>query len=224
MPEAGRRAAARWSAAPSSPWAPCSRARAWRRCYASLEHLDLFSIGLNCATGPEFMTDHLRVARRAGHVLRQRAYPNAGLPDEHGQLPRDAGEPGRSSCGASSRRAGSTWSAAAAAPRRRTSAALAAARAAAGRRACPRRAARRAVSGHRGRSTWPTTTARCSSASAPTSSARGKFKELIVDEQVRGGRRDRPRPGQGRRPGARRLPRQPGPRRARRHGPLPRRA
>src|SRR5216683_1202556 len=28
--------------------------------YASLEHLDLFSIGLNCATGPEFMTDHLR--------------------------------------------------------------------------------------------------------------------------------------------------------------------
>src|SRR3990170_8864614 len=28
--------------------------------YASLEHLSLFSIGLNCATGPEFMTDHLR--------------------------------------------------------------------------------------------------------------------------------------------------------------------
>ena len=28
--------------------------------YVSLEHLDLLSIGLNCATGPEFMTDHLR--------------------------------------------------------------------------------------------------------------------------------------------------------------------
>lgn len=28
--------------------------------YVALEHLDLFSIGLNCATGPEFMTDHLR--------------------------------------------------------------------------------------------------------------------------------------------------------------------
>ena len=38
--------------------------------YASLEHLDLFSIGLNCATGPEFMTDHLRTLSDAGHVLR----------------------------------------------------------------------------------------------------------------------------------------------------------
>src|SRR5207247_2001270 len=28
--------------------------------YISLQHLRLFSIGLNCATGPEFMTDHLR--------------------------------------------------------------------------------------------------------------------------------------------------------------------
>src|SRR5262249_56027931 len=47
--------------------------------YASLEHLGLFSIGLNCATGPEFMTDHLRslseIATRFVTV-----YPNARLP------------------------------------------------------------------------------------------------------------------------------------------------
>src|SRR5437773_7278845 len=52
--------------------------------YAALEHLDLLSIGLNCATGPEFMTDHLRslaaIATRFVTV-----YPNAGLPDERGQ-------------------------------------------------------------------------------------------------------------------------------------------
>ncbi|MGA8557296.1 MAG: homocysteine S-methyltransferase family protein, partial [Candidatus Acidiferrales bacterium] len=28
--------------------------------WASLDHLDLVSLGLNCATGPEFMTDHIR--------------------------------------------------------------------------------------------------------------------------------------------------------------------
>jgi 5-methyltetrahydrofolate--homocysteine methyltransferase len=50
----------------------------------SLEHLDLFSVGLNCATGPEFMTDHLRslAALATGFVS---VYPNAGLPDERGQ-------------------------------------------------------------------------------------------------------------------------------------------
>ncbi len=52
--------------------------------YVALEHLDLFAIGLNCATGPEFMTDHLRtlsaMATRFVSV-----YPNAGLPDERGQ-------------------------------------------------------------------------------------------------------------------------------------------
>ncbi len=52
--------------------------------YASLEHLDLFSIGLNCATGPEFMTDHLRTLSGIATCL-VTVYPNAGLPDEHGQ-------------------------------------------------------------------------------------------------------------------------------------------
>ena len=53
---------------------------------ASLQHVDLLSIGLNCATGPEFMTDHLRTIHSMArtHV---HCYPNAGLPDEEGQFP-----------------------------------------------------------------------------------------------------------------------------------------
>src|SRR5499425_2863327 len=51
--------------------------------YTSLEHLDLFSIGLNCATGPEFMTDHLRSLSEIATCL-VTVYPNAGLPDDHG--------------------------------------------------------------------------------------------------------------------------------------------
>ena len=51
--------------------------------HASLEHLGLFSIGLNCATGPEFMTDHLRTLATLATCL-VTVYPNAGLPDEHG--------------------------------------------------------------------------------------------------------------------------------------------
>jgi 5-methyltetrahydrofolate--homocysteine methyltransferase len=51
--------------------------------YASVEHLDLFSIGLNCATGPEFMTDHLRTLSSLATCL-VTVYPNAGLPDELG--------------------------------------------------------------------------------------------------------------------------------------------
>jgi len=52
--------------------------------YVALEHLDLFSIGLNCATGPEFMTDHLR-SLAALSTRFVSVYPNAGLPDERGQ-------------------------------------------------------------------------------------------------------------------------------------------
>jgi 5-methyltetrahydrofolate--homocysteine methyltransferase len=52
--------------------------------YVALEHLDLLSIGINCATGPEFMTDHLRsLATLATRFVT--VYPNAGLPDERGQ-------------------------------------------------------------------------------------------------------------------------------------------
>ena len=50
---------------------------------ASLAHEDLLYVGLNCATGPEFMTDHVRSI--AG-LTRSRVavVPNAGLPDENG--------------------------------------------------------------------------------------------------------------------------------------------
>ncbi len=51
--------------------------------YTSLEHLPLFSIGLNCATGPEFMTDHIRSLDEMATTLIS-IYPNAGLPDEEG--------------------------------------------------------------------------------------------------------------------------------------------
>ncbi|HEY5599311.1 MAG TPA: homocysteine S-methyltransferase family protein, partial [Candidatus Manganitrophaceae bacterium] len=51
--------------------------------YTSLEHLPILSIGLNCATGPEFMTDHLRSLSNMAACLIS-VYPNAGLPNEEG--------------------------------------------------------------------------------------------------------------------------------------------
>ena len=50
---------------------------------ASLQHVDLLSIGLNCATGPEFMTDHIRTIHNMANTLVS-CYPNAGLPNEDG--------------------------------------------------------------------------------------------------------------------------------------------
>jgi 5-methyltetrahydrofolate--homocysteine methyltransferase len=50
---------------------------------ASLQHVDLLSIGLNCATGPEFMTDHIRTIHQMANT-RVSCYPNAGLPNEEG--------------------------------------------------------------------------------------------------------------------------------------------
>jgi 5-methyltetrahydrofolate--homocysteine methyltransferase len=50
----------------------------------SLEHLEPFSLGLNCSTGPEFMTDHLRSLSALTTAFTS-VYPNAGLPDERGQ-------------------------------------------------------------------------------------------------------------------------------------------
>ena len=48
---------------------------------ASVLHADLLSIGLNCGTGPEFMTDHLRTISEMAPT-RVSCYPNAGLPEE----------------------------------------------------------------------------------------------------------------------------------------------
>ncbi|URN96887.1 MAG: methionine synthase [Candidatus Pristimantibacillus lignocellulolyticus] len=52
--------------------------------YISLEHLQPISIGLNCATGPEFMRDHIRSLSDIAPTAVS-CYPNAGLPDENGQ-------------------------------------------------------------------------------------------------------------------------------------------
>lgn len=52
--------------------------------YISLEHLNPISIGLNCATGPEFMKDHIRTLSNIAKTAVS-CYPNAGLPDENGQ-------------------------------------------------------------------------------------------------------------------------------------------
>ncbi|MFB3170637.1 methionine synthase [Neobacillus sp. 179-C4.2 HS] len=51
--------------------------------YISLEHMNPVAVGLNCATGPEFMQDHIRsLSNLASKAII--CYPNAGLPDEEG--------------------------------------------------------------------------------------------------------------------------------------------
>ena len=52
--------------------------------YASIAHADLLSVGLNCGTGPEFMTDHLRTLSEMSST-RVSCYPNAGLPNVEGE-------------------------------------------------------------------------------------------------------------------------------------------
>ncbi len=49
----------------------------------SLEYARPLGIGLNCATGPEYMTDHLRTIHETTTAM-VCCYPNAGLPDEDG--------------------------------------------------------------------------------------------------------------------------------------------
>ena len=51
--------------------------------YTSVVHFQPLSIGLNCSTGPEFMTDHLR-SLAALATVPVSCHPNAGLPDEEG--------------------------------------------------------------------------------------------------------------------------------------------
>ncbi len=51
--------------------------------YASVMHAPLLSVGINCATGPEFMTDHIRSLSALAKTLTS-CYPNAGLPDSDG--------------------------------------------------------------------------------------------------------------------------------------------
>jgi 5-methyltetrahydrofolate--homocysteine methyltransferase len=49
--------------------------------WVSIAHRPLLSVGLNCATGPEFMTDHIRTLHEMAST-RISCYPNAGLPNE----------------------------------------------------------------------------------------------------------------------------------------------
>ena len=49
--------------------------------YTSVIHGDLLAIGLNCATGPDLMTDHIRTLHEMSST-RISCYPNAGLPNE----------------------------------------------------------------------------------------------------------------------------------------------
>jgi 5-methyltetrahydrofolate--homocysteine methyltransferase len=51
--------------------------------YTSIAHRDLLWLGLNCATGPDFMTDHLRTLSEISRFP-VACVPNAGLPDEEG--------------------------------------------------------------------------------------------------------------------------------------------
>ena len=58
--------------------------------WASLRHVKPLAFGLNCATGPEFMTDHLRtLSQVTGEFVS--CYPNAGIPNaetnEYGETP-----------------------------------------------------------------------------------------------------------------------------------------
>jgi 5-methyltetrahydrofolate--homocysteine methyltransferase len=48
--------------------------------WASLRHAKPLAFGMNCATGPEFMTDHLRTLSQLTSEYVS-CYPNAGLPD-----------------------------------------------------------------------------------------------------------------------------------------------
>jgi 5-methyltetrahydrofolate--homocysteine methyltransferase len=51
--------------------------------YTAIANHDLLWIGLNCATGPDFMTDHLRTLAEISRFP-VACVPNAGLPDEEG--------------------------------------------------------------------------------------------------------------------------------------------
>jgi 5-methyltetrahydrofolate--homocysteine methyltransferase len=52
--------------------------------YASIAHFPLLYVGLNCATGPAFMTDHVRSLAELAKVP-VAVMPNAGLPDAEGR-------------------------------------------------------------------------------------------------------------------------------------------
>jgi 5-methyltetrahydrofolate--homocysteine methyltransferase len=54
--------------------------------YASIANHDLLAVGMNCATGPDLMTDHIRTLAEISRFPIS-CYPNAGLPDAEGKFP-----------------------------------------------------------------------------------------------------------------------------------------
>ena len=54
--------------------------------WTSIQHVQPLAVGMNCATGPEFMADHLRSLSGLATCATS-VYPNAGLPDEDGVYP-----------------------------------------------------------------------------------------------------------------------------------------
>ncbi len=53
--------------------------------YASIANHDLLAVGMNCATGPDLMTDHIRTLNEMSS-FRISCYPNAGLPNTEGKF------------------------------------------------------------------------------------------------------------------------------------------
>ncbi len=52
--------------------------------YYAVNHMNPLSVGLNCATGPEFMTQFLKTLNNVSNTYIS-VYPNAGLPNEEGK-------------------------------------------------------------------------------------------------------------------------------------------
>ncbi len=52
--------------------------------YYAVNHMNPLSVGLNCATGPEFMTQFLKTLNNVSDTYIS-VYPNAGLPNEEGK-------------------------------------------------------------------------------------------------------------------------------------------
>ena len=53
--------------------------------YASIANNELLAVGMNCATGPDLMTDHIRSLHEMSR-FRISCYPNAGLPNAEGKF------------------------------------------------------------------------------------------------------------------------------------------
>jgi 5-methyltetrahydrofolate--homocysteine methyltransferase len=53
--------------------------------YTSISNNDLLAVGMNCATGPDLMTDHIRSLAEMSSA-RISCYPNAGLPNAEGKF------------------------------------------------------------------------------------------------------------------------------------------